>query len=63
MAQSPPSTLFFAAHQNDGTTSMQRGYRGHAISIGLVRADEPVLGVVCGVDATDDVSLVSIEPT
>src|SRR5438552_15515813 len=39
---------------NDGTTSMQRGYRGHAISIGLVRAGVPVLGVVCAVDAPDD---------
>jgi ADP-ribosylglycohydrolase/fructose-1,6-bisphosphatase/inositol monophosphatase family enzyme len=39
---------------NDGTTSMQRGYRGHAISIGLVRDGVPVLGVVCAVDAPDD---------
>ncbi len=39
---------------NDGTTTMQRGYRGHAISIGLVRAGVPVLGVVCAVDAPDD---------
>lgn len=39
---------------NDGTTSMQRGYRGHAVSIGLVRAGVPVLGVVCAVDAPDD---------
>ena len=39
---------------NDGTSSMQRGYRGHAISIGLVRSGVPVLGVVCAVDAPDD---------
>ena len=39
---------------NDGTSSMQRGYRGHAVSIGLVRAGVPVLGVVCAVDAPDD---------
>jgi fructose-1,6-bisphosphatase/inositol monophosphatase family enzyme len=39
---------------NDGTTTMQRGYRGHAISIGLVRSGVPVLGVVCAVDAPDD---------
>lgn len=39
---------------NDGTTTMQRGYRGHAISIGLVRDGVPVLGVVCAVDAPDD---------
>jgi fructose-1,6-bisphosphatase/inositol monophosphatase family enzyme len=31
---------------NDGTTSMQRGYRGHAVSIGLLHAGAPVLGVV-----------------
>jgi ADP-ribosyl-[dinitrogen reductase] hydrolase len=39
---------------NDGTSSMQRGYRGHAIAIGLVYADHPVLGVVHAVDAPDD---------
>jgi ADP-ribosylglycohydrolase/fructose-1,6-bisphosphatase/inositol monophosphatase family enzyme len=39
---------------NDGTTTMQRGYRGHAISIGLVHGGVPVLGVVCAVDAPDD---------
>jgi ADP-ribosylglycohydrolase/fructose-1,6-bisphosphatase/inositol monophosphatase family enzyme len=39
---------------NDGTTSMQRGYRGHAISIGLVRGGLAVLGIVCAVDAPDD---------
>ena len=39
---------------NDGTTTMQRGYRGHAISIGLVHEGRPVLGVVCAVDAPDD---------
>ncbi|MBV9580602.1 MAG: ADP-ribosylglycohydrolase family protein [Chloroflexi bacterium] len=39
---------------NDGTTTMQRGYRGHAISIGLVCDGQPVLGVVCAVDAPDD---------
>src|ERR1051326_6332399 len=39
---------------NDGTTSMQRGYRGHAIAVGLTRRGVPVLGVVCAVDAPDD---------
>lgn len=39
---------------NDGTSTMQRGYRGHAISIALVRGGLPVLGVVCAVDAPDD---------
>jgi ADP-ribosyl-[dinitrogen reductase] hydrolase len=39
---------------NDGTTSMQRGYRGHAVSIALVHNGLPRLGVVCAVDAPDD---------
>jgi fructose-1,6-bisphosphatase/inositol monophosphatase family enzyme/ADP-ribosylglycohydrolase len=39
---------------NDGTTSMQRGYRGHAIAIGVVRRGVPILGVVWAVDAPDD---------
>jgi ADP-ribosyl-[dinitrogen reductase] hydrolase len=39
---------------NDGTSSMQRGYRGHAVSVGLVHDGRPVLGVVCAVDAPDD---------
>lgn len=39
---------------NDGTESMQAGFRGHAVSIALLRAREPVLGVVYAVDAPDD---------
>jgi fructose-1,6-bisphosphatase/inositol monophosphatase family enzyme len=39
---------------NDGTRTMQRGYRGHAVSVGLVRRCVPVLGVVCAVNAPDD---------
>ena len=39
---------------NDGTSSMQRGYRGHAVSIGVVCGGTPVLGVVWAVDAPDD---------
>ncbi len=39
---------------NDGTESMQDGFRGHAVSIALLRAGEPVLGVVYAVDAPDD---------
>src|SRR5690349_7126074 len=34
---------------NDGTTSMQRGCRGHAIAIGLVHQAQPVFGIVCAV--------------
>ena len=39
---------------NDGTSSMQRGWRGHAVAIGVVRGGVPVLGVVQAVDAPDD---------
>src|ERR1700704_2738974 len=39
---------------NDGTTSMQRGYRGHAISVALVHDGLPCLGVISAVDAPDD---------
>ncbi len=39
---------------NDGTRAMQRGYRGHAVSVGLVRRGVPVLGAVCAVNAPDD---------
>ena len=39
---------------NDGTQSMLQGYRGHAVSIALLRAGKPVLGVVHAVDAPDD---------
>jgi len=39
---------------NDGTSAMQRGFRGAAVSIGLVRADSPVLGVVLAYDWPDD---------
>src|SRR5579859_224370 len=39
---------------NDGTRPMQRGARGHAVAVGLVRRGAPVLGVVCAVDAPDD---------
>jgi fructose-1,6-bisphosphatase/inositol monophosphatase family enzyme len=39
---------------NDGTRAMQRGYRGHAVSVGLVCRGIPVLGVVCAVNAPDD---------
>jgi ADP-ribosyl-[dinitrogen reductase] hydrolase len=39
---------------NDGTRAMQRGFRGHAVSVGLLRRGVPVLGVVCAVNAPDD---------
>lgn len=39
---------------NDGTEAMHQGFRGHAVSIALLRAGVPVLGVVHAVDAPDD---------
>jgi ADP-ribosylglycohydrolase/fructose-1,6-bisphosphatase/inositol monophosphatase family enzyme len=52
-AAGPDACVWFV-DPNDGTASMQRGARGHAISIGLVRDGIPILGVVCAVDAPDD---------
>jgi ADP-ribosyl-[dinitrogen reductase] hydrolase len=40
---------------NDGTSAMQAGFRGAAISIALIRGDLPVLGVVYAYAAPDDV--------
>ncbi|MBK9169012.1 MAG: inositol monophosphatase [Bryobacterales bacterium] len=39
---------------NDGTHSYLRGWRGPAVSVALVRAGEPVLGVVYAYAAPDD---------
>jgi ADP-ribosylglycohydrolase/fructose-1,6-bisphosphatase/inositol monophosphatase family enzyme len=39
---------------SDGTTSFLRGFRGPAVSIGLLRGGEPVLGVVFAFAAPDD---------
>ncbi|MBO0703660.1 MAG: ADP-ribosylglycohydrolase family protein, partial [Candidatus Dormibacteraeota bacterium] len=39
---------------NDGTRAMQRGFRGNAVSIALVRHQVPVLGVVLAVTAPGD---------
>ncbi|MBI4493158.1 MAG: ADP-ribosylglycohydrolase family protein [Chloroflexi bacterium] len=47
-------THLWVVDPNDGTEAMQRGYRGHAVSIGLLRDGIPVLGVVQAVDAPDD---------
>lgn len=46
--------LVWVVDPNDGTRPMQRGNRGHAVSVGLVRRGVPVLGVVCAVNAPDD---------
>ena len=50
----PGESCMWVVDPNDGTTTMQRGYRGHAISIGVVRDGLPILGVVWAVDAPDD---------
>ncbi|MCC7105656.1 MAG: ADP-ribosylglycohydrolase family protein, partial [Chloroflexi bacterium] len=47
-------THLWLVDPNDGTEAMQLGYRGHAVSIGLLRDGVPVLGVVHAVDAPDD---------
>lgn len=39
---------------NDGTEPMQDGFRGHAVSIALLRERVPVLGVVLAATAPDD---------
>ena len=51
---SPGEDHIWLVDPNDGTEAMQRGFRGHAVSIGLLRGGVPVLGVVHAVDAPDD---------
>jgi ADP-ribosylglycohydrolase/fructose-1,6-bisphosphatase/inositol monophosphatase family enzyme len=53
-APAPGQTHIWLVDPNDGTAAMQEGFRGHAISIGLLHDREPVLGVVYAVDAPDD---------
>jgi ADP-ribosyl-[dinitrogen reductase] hydrolase len=53
-AADDPQDCVWIVDPNDGTSAMQRGYRGHAVSIALVRNGAPVLGVVHAVDAPDD---------
>ena len=48
-------THLWLVDPNDGTAAMQQGYRGHAVSIGLLCDGVPVLGVVHAVNAPDDV--------
>ncbi|HST05464.1 MAG TPA: inositol monophosphatase family protein [Chloroflexia bacterium] len=50
----PGETHLWLVDPNDGTEAMQDGFRGHAVSIALLRAGELVLGVVYAVDAPDD---------
>jgi len=50
----PAETHRWLVDPNDGTTSFQRGRRGPAVSIGLVREGIPVLGVVFAYAAPDD---------
>jgi len=53
----PPSTgeeHVWLIDPNDGTASYLKGWRGSAVSIGLLRAGNPVLGVVFAPLAPDD---------
>jgi len=49
-----PEKHIWLVDPNDGTVSFQNGYRGAAVSIGLLRAGQPVLGVVYAFAAPDD---------
>jgi ADP-ribosylglycohydrolase/fructose-1,6-bisphosphatase/inositol monophosphatase family enzyme len=50
----PGESHFWLVDPNDGTSAMQAGFRGAAVSIGLVRGDVPVLGVIYAYAAPDD---------
>jgi ADP-ribosyl-[dinitrogen reductase] hydrolase len=50
----PGESHFWLVDPNDGTSAMQAGFRGAAVSIGLVRGDLPVLGVIFAYAAPDD---------
>lgn len=54
MTQAAGEPHVWLVDPNDGTSSMLQGYRGHAVSIALLRDGVPVLGVVRAVDAPDD---------
>jgi ADP-ribosyl-[dinitrogen reductase] hydrolase len=57
LGHAPPAvgeSHYWVVDPNDGTSAMQRGYRGHAVSIAVVHDGAPVLGVVQAVDAPDD---------
>lgn len=49
-----PDRHVWLVDPNDGTVSYQSGYRGTAVSIGLLRDGRPVLGVVYAFAAPDD---------
>ena len=49
-----PEKHIWLVDPNDGTRSMQLGFRAHAVAIGLLRDGVPVLGVVQAVDSPDD---------
>ena len=51
---SDPEGHVWLVDPNDGTAAFLRGQRGSAVSIGLVRRGEPVLGVVYAPCAPDD---------
>jgi ADP-ribosyl-[dinitrogen reductase] hydrolase len=45
-AAADPEAHVWLIDPNDGTSAFQKGWRGAAVSVGLVRSGEPVLGVV-----------------
>lgn len=47
-------THYWLVDPNDGTSAMQAGFRGAAVSIALIRDDLPVVGVICTYCAPDD---------
>ncbi|MCC6178635.1 MAG: ADP-ribosylglycohydrolase family protein [Chloroflexi bacterium] len=53
-ASTDPDRHLWLVDPNDGTRAMLQGFRGHAVSIALLRNGMPVLGVVHAVDAPDD---------
>jgi len=42
-----PEGFLWLVDPHDGTSEFLRGYRGSAVSVALLRAGQPVLGVVC----------------
>lgn len=53
-AGTDPEKHVWLVDPNDGTICFQNGYRGAAVSIGLLRDGRPVLGVVYAFAAPDD---------
>ncbi len=52
--QAPPGAPIWLVDPNDGTRDYLAGWRGSSVSIGLVRAGRPVLGVIFAFGYPDD---------